>query len=66
MKLKLYALLLAAVASVSSAGLASAAPAVPDRLYFPNDRGTGWIYIDNDNTQVPRFSKDKIGNVTSF
>lgn len=53
MKLKLYALLLAAVASVSSVGLASAAPAVPDRLYFPNDRGTGWIYIDNDNTQVP-------------
>lgn len=66
MKLKLYSLLLAAVASVSSAGLASAAPVVPDRLYFPNNRGTGWIYIDNDNTQVPRFSKDKIGNVTSF
>lgn len=41
MKLKLYSLLLAAVASVSSAGLASAAPVVPDRLYFPNNRGTG-------------------------
>lgn len=66
MKRNLYALLLAAVASVSSAGMASAAPAIPDRLYFPNDRGTGWIFIDNNNTQVPRFSKDKIGNVTSF
>lgn len=65
MKLKLYALLLAAVVSVSSAGLASAAPAIPDRLYFPNNRGTGWIYTDNDNMQVPRFSKDKIGNITS-
>lgn len=52
MKLKLYALLLAAVASVSSAGLASAAPAVPDRLYFPNDRGTGWIYIDVDKMRT--------------
>lgn len=66
MKRNLYALLLAAVASVSSASMASAAPAIPDRLYFPNDRGTGWIFIDNNNTQVPRFSKDKIGNVTSF
>lgn len=52
MKRNLYALLLAAVASVSSAGMASAAPAIPDRLYFPNDRGTGWIFIDNNNTQV--------------
>lgn len=66
MKLKLYSLLLAAVASVSSAGLASAALVVPDRLYFPNDRGTGWIFNDNEETQVPRFSKDKIGNITSF
>ena len=65
MKLKLYALLLAAVASVSSANLASAAPDIPANLYFPNDRGTGWIFQDNDNTKVPRFSKDKIGNITS-
>lgn len=72
MKLKLYALLLAAVASLSSANTASAAPVIPDRLYFPNDRGTGWIfndYIDNNNPSnnslVPRFSKDKIGNITS-
>lgn len=65
MKLKLYALLLAAVASVSS-GMTSAAPVIPDNLYFPNDRGTGWIFNDNKETQVPRFSKDKIGNITSF
>lgn len=60
MKRNLYALLLAAVASVSSAGMASAAPAIPDRLYFPNDRGTGWIFIDNNNTHRCRaFPKTK-------
>lgn len=60
MKLKLYTLLLAAVASVSSASVASGAPVIPDRLYFPNDRGTDWIFHDDDNTQVPRFRKTRL------
>ena len=62
MKLKLYALLIAAVATLSATQSLSAAPDIPDRLYFPNDRGTGWIYKDDDNTQVPRFSKDKMAH----
>lgn len=59
MKRNLYALLLAAVASVSSASMASAAPAIPDRLYFPNDRGTGWIFITITTHRCRAFPKTK-------